>query len=962
MSASRWAHEPILSEIEPIFLENTNIYTVSLGPHSMKRVIFLVLLMVLFPLNNVQFEQLDATSVESRTSHSTVVPQFGVAFEETIIADATDNLDTPRDLEFHPGANRSDELWVVNRATDSVTIIHETGTSSQWSDLRLDAYRNHFMEEVSAIAFGAYDDEFDYQFGTAQESRNTYNGQANPNNFMGPALWPSSLTHFTVEHQSDGLLGSHIDMLHESPLGMGIAHDNANAYWYFDGYYGDLVYYDFQEDHDTGMDNHSDGIVRRYSDIQLTRSGFIPGHMILDKDTGILYIADTGAGRVLWVNTDDPTTSSTNIMSSNTRLEPLQEYSQVTGMEWGVFATGMSLPSGIAMDGDTLFVSTNGNGEIRAYDIGSDGKTATLLDTASTNAVSIMGLEIGPNGALYYVDSNRDRVVRLDPLADTDGDGLADVSDNCPNTPNAGQDNLDQDSLGDACDSDDDNDSVADISDACPLGLTDWTSNPTTDHDGDGCDDIDEDYDDDNDQILDFRDDCPKGAIDWTSTASSDYDGDGCQDIVEDDDDDEDTVADVLDTCPNSRLGFISDTGSDLDGDGCEDSLEDDDDDGDGHLDEVDACPTIPGTSSQGDLFGCIDGDGDGWANLIDVFVADGTQWSDLDEDGYGDNPDGFDADDCVSVAGTSVEDRLGCRDTDGDGWSDEGEPFANDATQWLDRDGDGYGDNAQGQQADDCPDIAGSSSQDLLGCVDSDGDGWSDEADVFPNDVLQWSDLDNDGFGDQPSPTNGDDCPDIRGTSTLGALGCKDNDGDSWANDHDTWPDDATMWSDGDGDGFADQLNTSLSDDCPLEAGTSTEDRLGCIDTDGDGVSDQNDDYPTDASRSVHEPFYQTVWFIVLTLAVLTGAIVLFVRKKDGESDLAAMVKQSDDLFSNGFGNEPMLSPETMALPTTANVPSPLPSPASDAAPSQPVVQPQTAPVSVTPAGAPLPPEGLPP
>ncbi len=919
----------------------------------MMRHMVLVLLMLTVPFSSVHFEPLEEGTVAARTSHSTVVPQFGVAFEETVIADATDDLDQPRDLEFHPGSNRNDELWVVNRATDSVTIVHETGTSNQWSDLRLDAYRNHFMEEVSAIAFGAYDAEFDYQFGTAQESRNTYNGQGNPNNFMGPALWPSSLSHFTVEHQNDGLLGSHTDMLHESPLGMGIAHDNANAYWYFDGYYGELVYYDFQADHDTGMDDHSDGIVRRYSEIQLTREGFVPGHMILDQNSGLLYIADTGAGRVVWVNTDDTTTTSTSIMSSNTRLEPLQEYSQITGMEWGVFATGMNRPSGIALDGDTLFVSTNGNGEIRAYDIGNDGKTSTLLDTAATTASSIMGLEIGPNGALYYVDEGQDEVVRLDPLADTDNDGVADVSDNCPNTPNENQENLDQDSFGDACDPDDDTDAVPDTTDACPTGFTDWTSNPTTDHDGDGCVDSAEDDDDDNDQILDFRDDCPTGVVDWTSTTTSDYDGDGCQDLVEDDDDDEDTVPDVLDACPKSRLGFTSDSGSDFDGDGCEDSTEDDDDDGDGHLDDVDACPAVPGTSSEGDLMGCTDSDGDGWADLIDMFASDGTQWADLDEDGFGDNPDGLAADDCITVPGTSHEDKLGCRDSDGDGWSDEGEPFPNDATQWLDRDGDGYGDNDQGLQADACPDTAGTSSQDRLGCLDTDGDGWSDEADVFPDDAQQWSDSDNDGFGDQPSPTNGDDCPNLFGTSTFGALGCVDDDGDGWATDHDAWPQDVTMWSDGDGDGFADQANTSLSDDCPLEAGTSTEDRRGCPDADGDGVSDQQDDYPNDATRSVYEPVYRSVWFALLTLAVLAGAAVVLVRRKGGGPDLASAMNKDHPLAApNQFPHPPMLDQGTAAVSMNPSLP---------AAPA-PVSQPAPVHAPAVAAGPPLPAEGLPP
>ena len=44
---------------------------------------------------------------------------------------------------------------------------------------------------------------------------------------MGPTLWPSSLDHYAVENQNNGngLLGSHIDMNHESPDGMGIAHD-----------------------------------------------------------------------------------------------------------------------------------------------------------------------------------------------------------------------------------------------------------------------------------------------------------------------------------------------------------------------------------------------------------------------------------------------------------------------------------------------------------------------------------------------------------------------------------------------------------------------------------------------------------------------------------------------------------------------------------------------------------------
>ena len=65
--------------------------------------------------------------------------------------------------------------------------------------------------------------------------------------------------------------------------------------------------------------------------------------------------------------------------------------------------------------------------------------------------------------------------------------------------------------------------------------------------------------------------------------------------------------------------------------------------------------------------------------------------------------------------------------------------------------------DNASSQSVnqDDCPNIEGNSTNDRVGCLDSDGDGWSnsdenwtvnDGADAFENDKTQWKDLDKDG------------------------------------------------------------------------------------------------------------------------------------------------------------------------------------------------------------------------
>lgn len=928
------------------------------------------------------------------SSHGSVA-QFGSGFDETVIVNS--QLNIPRDIAFHPNPSRSDELWIINRGDGSITIVQNTGQSNQNILNRQDKYADHFMADVSALAFGQWDAEFDNIFSTAQESRN------GGNNFMGPALWPSSLNHFAMEHQSDSDLGSHLDMLHESPYGMGIAWDQGNAYWYFDGYYSELVYYDFVQDHDTGQDDHDDGIVRRHSEITLTRRANVPSHMILDQSNGILYIADTGTGRVLWVNTDDTTTQSQNIYNSGThpaRMETLAEYSDITGMEFGVLVSGLSRPSGIVLDGGTLFVSQNGNGKISAYDLASNGKSGTHLQTVDTNANSIMGLEIGPDDKLWYVDAGLNRVIRLDPYPDADSDGVRDSLDNCPNTYNPTQDNHDGDTQGNLCDNDDDNDGMTDDVDECIYGSTGWTSSSSTDYDSDGCrDDTTEDTDDDNDGVEDMDDVCSKGALDWESNSASDYDTDGCRDDLEDYDDDNDAICDSggpysgwqsctagwpgIDRCPLGRIGFRSNPSTDQDHDGCEDLTEDDDDDDDGFTDSVDSCPEIAGTANQGINRGCPDLDSDGWADIEDEWPFDSSQWIDTDSDGYGDNSTGTDPDGCPTFSGTSTHDRLGCPDADDDGWSnpdamwtaaDGADAFPADYTQWIDSDVDGYGNNPDGITPDSCPTISGTSTEDRYGCLDTDGDGWSDDADAFPNEYSQWVDYDEDGYGDSATGVNPDECPLVFGTSTSDVLGCPDSDMDSWSDLADVFINDPLLWSDGDDDGFADQQDTNLSDDCPLEWGNSSEDRRGCIDSDGDGVSDEGDFYPMDTSRSVEESsssfffFIQIglLVFIVLIVGLISVLGITLIRRRSviAEAPQASMMPMTAPPPPMGA---PMPMPGAAPPPLDAAQAEPFAAPQAEpfAAPqAEPFAAPESVELELPPAasGPAIPPEGIPP
>jgi len=73
---------------------------------------------------------------------------------------------------------------------------------------------------------------------------------------------------------------------------------------------------------------------------------------------------------------------------------------------------------------------------------------------------------------------------------DTDGDGVVDTQDNCPDDANASQLDTDRDGEGDACDGDDDGDGVPDEDDNCPLVQNANQADGDRDRLGDACDPV----------------------------------------------------------------------------------------------------------------------------------------------------------------------------------------------------------------------------------------------------------------------------------------------------------------------------------------------------------------------------------------------------------------------------------------------------------------------------------------
>jgi hypothetical protein len=184
------------------------------------------------------------------------------------------------------------------------------------------------------------------------------------------------------------------------------------------------------------------------------------------------------------------------------------ESAEVNGVS--IFASTPTVKAKSKGKGLKLTIKGKGNGDL-SFTSETD-VTITLSDSVQT-----MTMVQGNSMSLFRYEA-----------ADTDGDGVYDRSDNCPSTANSGQQDMDGDAAGDACDEDIDGDGVNNEQDNCVLESNPNQENDDGDELGDACD-SDPHNDWDGDGIINEIDNCP----DTPNSDQLNTDGDGKGDACE---------------------------------------------------------------------------------------------------------------------------------------------------------------------------------------------------------------------------------------------------------------------------------------------------------------------------------------------------------------------------------------------------------------------------------------------
>ncbi len=331
-----------------------------------------------------------------------IIADYLIFLEEyEVIGNTTDGIANPTDLDFYP-VLPDYQVWITNKGTEasggSTVTFWNAGQPGQTSEWKQDENAWHFMNLPTGIAFSE-----NTNFATSPGVKDANHSGGT---FTGPTLWSSDMD---IYAEPSGGNGSHIDMLHQSPFSMGIAAWHDNAFFVFCNYHGYVHMYDFVKDHGPGNDDHSDGRVWEYLDFDIEMiNADLPSHLVFDKASNYLYTIDAGNGRIIRMNPESGEVTGTFPHAN----EPLAEANEIENTDWvEIVNSGLIEPVGIDVIGDYMLVSEHATGEIIIYDITT--VPAIEIKRLQTGRTGLMGIKIGPDGLIWFVDQNEDELVRV---------------------------------------------------------------------------------------------------------------------------------------------------------------------------------------------------------------------------------------------------------------------------------------------------------------------------------------------------------------------------------------------------------------------------------------------------------------------------------------------------------------------------------------------------------------------
>lgn len=313
------------------------------------------------------------------------------------IATAAHGLSSPSDIAVNPRA--PGELWITNYGDNSMVRITD-GAAERLQSMGSE----HFLASPSSLAFSDFGN-----FATSQDTDDITQAFT-PADFMGPTLWDDSAM-FDAGH-----LG-HLDMLHNSPNGGGIAWESGNAYWVVDGFHGSLTRYDFVEDHDYGGSDHSDGVIHRYAEGSIYHTKGIPNHA--DMVDGVLYVANGSViasfdpssatrGGAIGPDYDGAEMARFSGGDLQTLVSGAVSPMLDEGGEPSVLGFTLQQPSGLEVHDGLIYGIDRPQGIVFVLTL--DGEVIDWLPTGRPDTLS--GIDVHPEtGTIYVVDMGANEVL-----------------------------------------------------------------------------------------------------------------------------------------------------------------------------------------------------------------------------------------------------------------------------------------------------------------------------------------------------------------------------------------------------------------------------------------------------------------------------------------------------------------------------------------------------------------------